>query len=127
MTTGEKIRAARKRKGLTQKQLGELCGIAEPTIRRYELGKLNPKMETLIKIAEPLGVNWDELTSVDTLASLAFHATEGDGEKYELLMGSYEKSELVKLFSKLNEGGRLLVLDYARMLVANAGYLKDDH
>ena len=41
MTVGERIRAARKAKGLTQKQLGEACGIAEPTIRRYELGKLN--------------------------------------------------------------------------------------
>lgn len=56
MTVGERIRAARKAKGLTQKQLGEACGIAEPTIRRYELGKLNPKYETLQKIAKPLGL-----------------------------------------------------------------------
>lgn len=65
MTIGECIRAARKKAGLTQKQLGELCGIAEPTIRRYELGKLNPKRETLQKIAEPLGVRWYELYSDD--------------------------------------------------------------
>ena len=50
MTVGERIRNARKNAGLTQKQLGEKCGIAEPTIRRYELGKLNPKYETLQKI-----------------------------------------------------------------------------
>lgn len=56
MTVGERIRAARKKAGLTQKELGEQCGIAEPTIRRYELGKLNPKIETLKKIAEPLGI-----------------------------------------------------------------------
>lgn len=56
MTVGERIRAARKKAGLTQKELGEQCGIAEPTIRRYELGKLNPKIETLRKIAEPLGI-----------------------------------------------------------------------
>ena len=40
MTVGERIRAARRARGLTQKALGEACGIAEPTIRRYELGKL---------------------------------------------------------------------------------------
>ena len=61
MTVGERIRAARKAKGLTQKQLGEACGIAEPTIRRYELGKLNPKYETLQKIAKPLGLEARQL------------------------------------------------------------------
>lgn len=61
MTVGERIRAARKAKGLTQKQLGEACGIAEPTIRRYELGKLNPKYETLQKIAKPLGLEAQQL------------------------------------------------------------------
>lgn len=66
MTTGELIRAARKKAGLTQKQLGDLCGIAEPTIRRYELGKLNPKRETLQKISKPLDVPWYELYSDST-------------------------------------------------------------
>ena len=54
MTAGEKIRLAREARGMTQAKLGEMCGIAEPTIRRYELGKLNPKIETLEKIADAL-------------------------------------------------------------------------
>lgn len=63
MTTGELIRKARKDKGLTQKQLGELCipPIAEPTIRRYELGKLNPKLSTLEKIARALLIDTSDL------------------------------------------------------------------
>lgn len=67
MTVGERIRAARKAKGLTQKALGEACGIAEPTIRRYELGKLNPKFETLQKIAKPLGVTAANLCGIEPL------------------------------------------------------------
>lgn len=67
MTVGERIRAARKAKGLTQKALGEACGIAEPTIRRYELGKLNPKFETLQKIAKPLGVTAADLYGFEPL------------------------------------------------------------
>lgn len=55
-TIGEQIRELRKERGLTQKELGERSGIAEPTIRRYELGKLNPKFETVQKIAKALGV-----------------------------------------------------------------------
>lgn len=61
MTIGERIRNVRKSKNLTQKQLGELAGIAEPTIRRYELGKLNPKYETIEKIACALGTTPDTL------------------------------------------------------------------
>lgn len=59
MTVGENIRRIRKEKGLTQKQLGELCNpqIAEANIRKYELGKANPKIETIDKIASALGVN----------------------------------------------------------------------
>jgi len=56
MTTGQRIKKIRKEKGLTQKALGELCGIAEPTIRQYESGRLNPKIETVEKIAVALGV-----------------------------------------------------------------------
>lgn len=61
MNAGVLIKNARKAKNLTQKQLGELAGIAEPTIRRYELGKLNPKYETLQRIAAALGVPVDSL------------------------------------------------------------------
>ena len=65
MTTGELIRKCRKEAGLTQKELGERAGIAEPTIRKYESNRLNPKIETLQKIADALGVTTSELS--DTL------------------------------------------------------------
>lgn len=56
MTVGENIRKLRLERGLTQKKLGELCNIAEPNIRKYELNKANPKIETIEKIASALGV-----------------------------------------------------------------------
>ena len=55
MPTGTKIKEIRKQKGLTQKQLGDLCGMADSAIRRYENGNANPKIETLQKIADALG------------------------------------------------------------------------
>lgn len=61
MTTGEKIRAARKDKGLTQKQLAEACGMADSAIRKYESGTQVPKMGTLIKIANALDVPFVKL------------------------------------------------------------------
>lgn len=56
MTTGEKIKTLRQKKGLTQKQLGDLCGMADSAIRRYENGRAKPKIETLKKIASALRV-----------------------------------------------------------------------
>lgn len=56
MTIAENIKRIRKEKGLTQKQLGNLCGMADSAIRRYELGKSNPKIQTLHKIAKGLKV-----------------------------------------------------------------------
>lgn len=46
----------RKQCGLTQKQLAEKCGLAPGTIQQYELGKRNPKIEQLQKIANVLNI-----------------------------------------------------------------------
>lgn len=56
MVVSENLKRIRKEKGLTQKQLGNLCGMSEAMIRQYELGYRNPKFETLQKIANILDV-----------------------------------------------------------------------
>lgn len=63
MTIGEQIKEARKEKGLTQKQLGELCvpQIHEVQIRKYERGEVTPKMDTIKRIADGLGVSPSDL------------------------------------------------------------------
>lgn len=66
MSIGENIKKIRLQKGLTQKQLGELCGMADSAIRRYENGRANPKIETRQKIATALGVSLAELLYSDT-------------------------------------------------------------
>lgn len=61
MNIGKNIKRYRKEKGLTQKQLGEMCNMADSAIRRYENGGANPKQETLQKIAYALGITVDNL------------------------------------------------------------------
>lgn len=52
MTIGEKIRAYRELKNLTQEQLGRLCGTTKQTIYKYETGEVtNIPMPRLEKIA----------------------------------------------------------------------------
>lgn len=52
MTIGEKIRKLRKHTGLTQRALGKLSSTSETTIKQYELGKRQPRIEQLKKIAK---------------------------------------------------------------------------
>ena len=50
MDIGEKIKAARKSAGLTQKELGEKLGVSAAMIAQYETGKRTPKISTIEKI-----------------------------------------------------------------------------
>lgn len=57
MDIGDIIKKLRKEKGLTQKKLAELTGLAEITIRQYEAKKYIPKTQQLEKICQALDVN----------------------------------------------------------------------
>ena len=54
MVTNLKI--ARQRKGLRQKELGDLINLSSKTISNYEAGIRDPDIKTLIKIAQVLEV-----------------------------------------------------------------------
>lgn len=54
-----RIKEVCKKKGITQKQLSELCGIAEVSLSKSING--NPTISTLEKIATALGVEITEL------------------------------------------------------------------
>lgn len=60
-TIGDNIKKYRLERKLTQKKLGEACGIPDSSIRRYESGKVEPKTEMLFKIASKLGVDVQDL------------------------------------------------------------------
>ncbi len=61
MTTGERILFQRKKARLTQKALGELCQMPDSQIRQYELGMVEPKMNTIRRIATALHIPISEL------------------------------------------------------------------
>lgn len=130
MTVGDKIKSKRLEKGMTQKRLGELSGIAEPTIRRYEAGKLNPKKETIKKIADGLGVHPSDLIGPE------WFDIELGPEKLAELRDSVNTlsavgrvfgesaSDLLSKFSDLNPSGQQKALDYVSDLTEQAKYLK---
>ena len=58
---GSFIRAKRKEKGLTQKQLGDMIGLSDRAVSRWENGIGLPDVEILVPLSEALGVTVDEL------------------------------------------------------------------
>ena len=59
-TIGERIKSARKERGLTQKGLAAQVGVPYQTIQYWENGRRNPKIDNLQKVADALDtdVNW---------------------------------------------------------------------
>ena len=58
---GDRIRETRINKGMTQQQVADSIGVTYQNISQYERGLRTPKNETLIKIADALGVSIYEL------------------------------------------------------------------
>lgn len=61
---GARIRAIRKSKGLTQEALSEKMEINPKYLSSIERGKENPTLNTLISVADNLGVDLGEVFSV---------------------------------------------------------------
>lgn len=57
----DRLRAARERRGLSQRDLSKLLEIGDNQINKYENGGAEPSLRVLYRIAEQLGVTADYL------------------------------------------------------------------
>ena len=79
---GEKIRAARLAKGMTQGELGEILGVQKSAVAKYENGRVvNIKRSTLKKLSEVLGIALMELIDEDLSTLLDYFQRLGVEEK----------------------------------------------
>ena len=62
---GNKIKYFRMLKKLTQKELGKITRIGEATIRKYELGIRNPKIDKLILLSNALDIPINTLLELE--------------------------------------------------------------
>lgn len=67
-----KIKKLREKRQLTQKELGELCGISESAMRSYELGDRKPKKDVLERIAMALRVRPEYLSAPEFTRGMEF-------------------------------------------------------
>lgn len=144
--TGDVIRKLRKQKKYTQKQLGEICGIADSNIRKYETGTQNPKLETLQKIASALDVPvemlqedlakkyiWSSENSINdtmNLVAVAKSALSNTPAPRETVteedIKRTTKSDILEQLDKLNVRGFFKVQDYTTDLTKIPEYRKDE-
>lgn len=67
MLRGSRLREARKKKGLTQSELGNIVGVGKSAICCYEKETRNPTLETIIEFMCALGVTADYLLGTDEI------------------------------------------------------------
>jgi transcriptional regulator with XRE-family HTH domain len=74
MTIGQKIKAARIEKKMTQAQLAEKMHKSTSWVGMYESGQRNPKYETIQLFAKALGVSLVDLTTYEERSELLTEA-----------------------------------------------------
>ena len=58
---GERLRTFRKKTGITQEELADILGISYMTVRRWEAGKVTPRIDEIKALAKALNVTEQDL------------------------------------------------------------------
>lgn len=146
MTTGARIKEARKAAGMTQAELANRLGVSQAMVAQYESDSRKPKHKTLQKIAEALETSVFSLMEFDetelssfvqnldqTLLSLikADYSTDTEfykdffGKKISLaVINSETDRRLVTAYYKLNEEGKQKAVESVEIIAGNPHYQK---
>jgi transcriptional regulator with XRE-family HTH domain len=114
MTIGEKIKKARTDAKMTQKELAEKCGMADSAIRKYESGKVTPKLDTIAKIARAMGLYAGDLVDAGQWGQVQ------PGEDSET--ASAAESQLIYHFRTLNDNGQTVAVERVQELTQIPAY-----
>ena len=79
----EKIYSLRTARGLSQKELGDLLGVSNKAVSKWETGDSMPKTATLVKIADTFGIDISELMGAETRDPLPDNTAQLDSLKAE--------------------------------------------
>lgn len=105
---GNRIKELRKKKGLTQEQLGRLSGIHHTNIGRIENRNTMPQADVLYLIAKSLD------TSVEWLLMGKLEATLADNAYIEI---NSESNELYRLCNKLTIDEKNEVIKFIKYML----------
>ena len=111
---GKKIRAIRKQKNLTLKELAELSGISTSMISKIEKAQTLPPVSTYANIASGLGTSFGDLFQVETIKSEISVVRSNDTQV--ISRGPYVGSPLA--YQKTNKLMEPFLFEYPPMDIA---------
>ncbi|MDH5609595.1 MAG: LexA family transcriptional regulator [Cyclobacteriaceae bacterium] len=94
VSIAENIKVLRKRAGYTQEQFAGQVGIKRSLVGAYEEGRAEPRLQTLMKIAEVLGVSGDALISQDLTDEKAVWQSQEKVRVLSITVGSDDRENI---------------------------------
>ncbi len=128
ITFGDNLKMVRKKKGLSQRELGERLGITQQTVAQYEKLESPPKYETLKRIAEALDTSFSELRVLSTPQAMLLKNQEyfsSDIGEWIKKFWDFNCVKIIDTFDELNNSGQNKVIDYAKDIVQIPEYQKE--
>lgn len=128
MTFGEKLKATREKQQLSQRQVGEKMGVTQQTVAQYEKAIEQPKMSTVRKLADALGVTISEL--VIDWSSFSPGEVWDDMESNEVDYAAIDPRQasndnrIVNHFHNLNYAGQEKAIEQVELLTKIPEYRK---
>ncbi len=86
---GQTLRRLRDKKGLTQSQVGDYCGVSAKSISRYENETAEPDFKLILKMATLFGVDCNYLLGYKTKIDKSSHIDH----RIELLLKRFSEQE----------------------------------
>ncbi|WP_438734084.1 helix-turn-helix domain-containing protein [Enterococcus sp. AZ128] len=83
---GDKLKALRKAKKMTQLDLGNRVGVSKWAITSYEQGRTSPSVEILIKLCDILDVSSDYLLGISDNLPIQLNSVGLSDEEVRLLL-----------------------------------------
>jgi DNA-binding Xre family transcriptional regulator len=74
---GWNLRLERERQGMSLRALADRSGIAAPNLSTFETGRVSPRLETLVRIADALGTTVAALVTVQLDSTVRAGASHG--------------------------------------------------
>ncbi len=120
MKFGNRIRALRRQRGMTLKQVGALSGLSTPFLSQVERDKVSPAVASLAGIARALGVSMSYFVEVPAEAATfrmpkdtqAFKLN-GGSERITRLANRFEGRQLEPLLVHIPPGGGVPRFEHA--------------
>lgn len=97
MTWREKVQELMKRRGLNQKELSQLSGIAQSSLSRYLHSDQRPRLDIVVNIAKALNVETTYLLDDEDKEESAYNSISTAIARYGNRLSADEKNKLIAL------------------------------